>query len=155
VSDFTDGKNKPVKPVDFVGHYSSSLYQVLSSPYQYEEKQMEYLLLIYTAEAREPKPGSDGFQEMMVGYGNASKFMNDREAMRGGNALKPVATATCVSVREGNTIITDGPFAETKEQLGGYYLVDCKDLDEALECAAHIPGAKSGRVEVRPIETFS
>lgn len=116
---------------------------------------MEYLLLIYTAEANDPVQGSEEFQEMMAGYGNAGKFMNDREVMRGSNALKPVATATCVSVRDGKTITTDGPFAETKEQLGGYYLVDCNDLDEALECAAKIPGAAAGRVEVRPIETFS
>ena len=70
------------------------------------------------------------------------------------DALQPTTTATSVRVRDGKTITTDGPFAETKEQLGGYYLLDCKDLDEALEFAAKIPGAKIGSIEVRPVMVF-
>ena len=115
---------------------------------------MEYLLLIYTKEGNEPQPGSPEFEAMMTGYGKASQAMQDGGAMRGGNALQPTSTATCVAVRDGERLITDGPFAETKEQLGGYYLVDCANLDEALDYAALIPGAAAGRVEVRPIETF-
>lgn len=115
---------------------------------------MEYLLLIYSKEGTGPQPGTPEFQDVMAGYGNAGRVMTERGVMRGGNALQDVETATCVAVRDGKTTITDGPFAETKEQLGGYYLVDCKDLDEALEMAALIPGALYGRIEVRPIQNF-
>ena len=73
----------------------------------------------------------------------------------GGNALKPTATATTVRVRDGKRITTDGPFAETKEQLGGYYLVEAADLDEALGIAAKIPGARYGSIEVRPLMIFA
>ena len=72
----------------------------------------------------------------------------------GGEALKPVHTATTVRVRQGKMSTTDGPFAETKEQLGGYYLIEAKDLNEAIQVAAKIPSAKTGSVEVRPIEVF-
>ena len=71
--------------------------------------------------------------------------------MRAGDALQPTTTATTVRVREGKTLRTDGPFAETKEQLGGYYLVEAKDLDEATKLAARIPGARTGSIEVRPV----
>ena len=85
------------------------------------------------------------------------KFTEDvqkKNLMLGSNALQPVATATTVRVRGGKTETTDGPFAETKEQLGGYYLLDCKDLDQAIEYAARIPSAKNGSVEVRPVMQF-
>jgi hypothetical protein len=84
-------------------------------------------------------------------------FTNDSRAAgvnRGGEALQPTSTATTVRVRDGKTVTTDGPFAETKEQLGGYYLFECKDLDEAIQWAAKIPGAKFGSIEVRPIWEF-
>ena len=71
--------------------------------------------------------------------------------MLGANALQDVTTATTVRVRDGETLTTDGPFAETKEQLGGYYLLDCKDLDQAIEYAAKIPSARIGSVEIRPV----
>jgi hypothetical protein len=71
--------------------------------------------------------------------------------LKAGDALQPVATATTVRVRNGKTLKTDGPFAETKEQLGGYYLIEAKDLDEAIGIAARIPGAKTGSIEVRPV----
>jgi len=74
--------------------------------------------------------------------------------MRAGDALQPTSTATTVRVRDGKTTLTDGPFAETKEQLGGYYLVEAKDLDEASKIAARIPGARTGSVEVRPIRVY-
>jgi hypothetical protein len=73
---------------------------------------------------------------------------------RAGDALQPVATATTVRVRNGQTVTTDGPFAETREQLGGYYLVEAKDLDEAISLAARIPAARYGSVEVRPIMVY-
>ena len=74
--------------------------------------------------------------------------------MGGGDALQGVETATTVRVRDGTTETTDGPFAETKETLGGFYILDCKDLDEAIEYAAKIPGAKYGSIEVRPVMVF-
>ena len=80
--------------------------------------------------------------------------MQSRGVMLGGNALESVSTATTVRVREGKAQTTDGPFAETKEQLGGYYLLECKDIDEAIECAGKIPSAKLGSVEVRPVMNF-
>jgi len=73
----------------------------------------------------------------------------------GGEALQPVSTATSVRVRGGKMSTTDGPFAETKEQLGGYYLINAKDLNDALQIASKIPGAKTGTVEVRPIQEFN
>jgi hypothetical protein len=80
-----------------------------------------------------------------------TKDIVDRGLMKGGEALQPTSTATSVRVRNGDTLTTDGPFAETKDQLGGFYLVDCKDLDEAVEVAAGIPDARRGTIEVRPI----
>jgi hypothetical protein len=77
------------------------------------------------------------------------------KAIKGGNALQATTTATTVRVRDGKRLTTDGPFAETKEQLGGYYLVEANNLDDAIEMAGKIPGARAGCVEVRPIETFS
>ena len=79
---------------------------------------------------------------------------SEKKLMLGSNALQPVSTATTVRVRSGKTQTTDGPFAETKEQLGGYYLLDCKDLDEAIEYAAKIPSGKIGSIEVRPVMLF-
>ena len=74
--------------------------------------------------------------------------------MKGANPLQSISTATTVRLRNGRTQTTDGPFAETKEQLGGYYLLDCKDLDEAISYAAKIPSAKNGSVEIRPVMVF-
>jgi len=78
-----------------------------------------------------------------------------RRCDQGGNALQPTGTATTVRVRDGKRLTTDGPFAETKEQLGGYYLVEAADLDTAINIASKIPGARHGSIEVRPIMTFS
>lgn len=77
-----------------------------------------------------------------------------KDIVGGGDALQGVETATTVRVRDGTTETTDGPFAETKETLGGFYILDCKDLDEAIEYAAKIPGAKYGSIEVRPVMVF-
>ena len=110
---------------------------------------MRYLALIYTPEG-EPASEADG-QRMMVEYGALTAEMRGKGAYLSGEALQPVATATTVRVRKGDRMVTDGPFAETREQLGGYYLLECKDLDEALTWAARIPGAQFGSVEVRPV----
>ena len=113
---------------------------------------MQYLLLIYSGEGSEPQPGTP---EGDAHYNAYMKYTEDLGAKKlGANALNSVSTATTVRVREGKTQTTDGPFAETKEQLGGYYLVDAKDLDEAIELAAKIPSAKFGSIEVRPVVLF-
>lgn len=116
---------------------------------------MQYLLMIYQAENAGPAPGTPEFGAMMQGYFQFNQEMEKRGVMVGGNPLEPISTASTVRVRDDQSNITDGPFAETKEVLGGYYLLDCKDLDEALECAAKIPSAKWGSIEVRPIMDLS
>jgi hypothetical protein len=112
---------------------------------------MHYLLLIYDEESLwETMPEA----ERNTVYGEYMKFTEDLRAsgaLLGANQLQPTGTATTVRIRNGETIVTDGPFAETKEALGGYYLVDVGSLDEALEWAAKIPSARYGEVEVRPV----
>jgi hypothetical protein len=112
---------------------------------------MEYILLIYNSEAEDRKIPPAEYRAI---YSEYMKFTQELDASgknRGGNPLEGVSTATAVRVRNGKTLVTDGPFAETKEQLGGYYLVDAKDLDDAIAIAAKIPGARYGTIEVRPI----
>jgi hypothetical protein len=111
---------------------------------------MKYLLLIYENEQRWEK-GYDPVE--MAEYGAFGKEFG--AAIQGGNALKPTSTATTVRVRDGKRLTTDGPFAETKEQLSGFYLVDAANLDEAIHMAGKIPGARFGSIEVRPIMTFA
>jgi hypothetical protein len=113
---------------------------------------MDYLLLIYEDQSRFAKQDQAGFQSEMGEYLNFGKV--NEKLIKGGNALQPTTTAKTVRVRGGKTTTTDGPFAETKEQLGGYYLVSAANEDEALKAAAQIPGARYGCVEVRPIMTF-
>jgi len=119
---------------------------------------MKYMFLIYGSEAdsNEPAPDSPEFAEFIRPWFEYTQAMREAEVMVDGEALQPTATATTVSHpdAQGAPVITDGPFAETKEQLGGFYLVDCKDLDEALAWAARCPGALNGRVEVRPVMSF-
>jgi hypothetical protein len=111
---------------------------------------MQYLLLVYENEKRYEK----GYHtdEMAAYQAFGKEFAG---SIKGGNALKPTGTATSVRLRDGKVAVTDGPFAETKEQLGGYYLVEAKDQKEAAAMAAKIPAAATGTVEVRPIMTFS
>ena len=112
---------------------------------------MEYLFLICDIEMQQLKPGDAGFEEFMAEYGAFAAECEKRGVMRGGARLMPTSAASTVRVRDGKTIVTDGPFAETKEQFGGYFQLDCKDLDEALEWAAKIPSARGGSIEVRPL----
>ena len=109
---------------------------------------MKYLLLIYMHE----KAMSEGEREKC--YVESTKLAHDLKATGqylSANPLQPVATATSVRMREGKRLVTDGPFAETREQLGGYFLVDAKDLDTAIDIASRIPGARKGTVEIRPV----
>ena len=111
---------------------------------------MRYLALIYTPESEQPPNEADA-RQIMAEYGAFTQEIRDKGVFLGGEALQPSATATTVRVRKGDRMVTDGPFAETREQLGGYYMLECKDLDEALDWAAKIPGARFGAIEVRPI----
>ena len=116
---------------------------------------MKYLALIYADPKNEPQYGTPEFDAMLAGYGSFTKAVQDAGVYIAGEALQETDTATSVRVRGGKTETTDGPFAETKERLGGYYLLDCKDLDEALRYAAMIPSAEHGTVEVRPIMDYN
>ena len=111
---------------------------------------MQYVLLIYGTEPTEEVP-ADQMSAELAGYDAFTQHLRDRGAMLGGEALQPTATATTIRVLDGRTIATDGPFAETKETLGGFYLVEAADLDEAIAYAAMIPAATHGSIEVRPI----
>ena len=112
---------------------------------------MRYALLIYANEQDWANQSEEQAQTQFQDYMAFTKDIVDRGIMKSGEALQPTSTATTVRVRNGETISTDGPFAETKEQLGGYYVVECKDLDEAIEVAARIPDVRGGSIEVRPI----
>lgn len=112
---------------------------------------MKYLLLIYGNEAHWDTLQEAERHKIYKEFMDFSADLKKNGKYVGGNELKPVATATTVRVRDGKRAVTDGPFAETKEQLGGYYLVDAKDLDEALGLAARIPSVRWGSIEVRPI----
>jgi hypothetical protein len=112
---------------------------------------MRYALLIYANEQDWATQTEEQSQAQFEEYMAFTKDIVDRGIQQAGEALQPTSTATTVRVRDGETVTTDGPFAETKEQLGGFYLVECKDLDEAIEVAARIPDARGGSVEIRPI----
>jgi len=115
---------------------------------------MQYLLLIYESEElmKDQSPEAQG--AVFMEYKAFTEGIVKSGHFKAGDALEPVATATSVRIRNGKTVTTDGPFAETKEQLGGYYLIDAKDLDEAIAIAARIPAARTGTIEVRPVMVF-
>jgi hypothetical protein len=113
---------------------------------------MKYLLTIYVDQsARAEAPAEPGELAAWEAY---TREAQEKGAFLGGEGLQPTSTATTVRVRDGERLVTDGPFAETKEQLGGYYLLDCENLDEAIDWAAKIPAAPFGSVEVRPVMEF-
>ena len=112
---------------------------------------MQYMLLIYDAESTWEGLGEDERNAMYGEYMAFTNELRDQGKLVAADQLQPIATATTVSIRNGETIVTDGPFAETKEQLGGYYLIDVDSLDDALARAAKIPSARLGRIEVRPV----
>ena len=112
---------------------------------------MKYLCLIYNDEREmgtAPRPATD---KMMAEYWQFTEDIKKSGHYKGGDPLQPTSKAATVRVRGGKTVTTDGPFAETREQLGGFYLIDAKDLDEAIAVASKIPGAKKGTVEIRPV----
>ena len=115
---------------------------------------MQYLLMIYTSEQQDAQRTPEENEANMGAYFTFTEEVRQAGVMVGGEALHPTTSATTVRVRNGQTLSTDGPFAETKEQLGGYYLLNCENLDEAIQWAAKIPGAKDGCIEIRPIMAF-
>jgi hypothetical protein len=116
---------------------------------------MKYLCLIYDDEAKMATMSEADANAFMGEYLAFTNDIKNSGHYIGGEALKPVNTATTVRMRNGKMSTTDGPFAETKEQLGGYYLIEARDLNDALQVASRIPSARTGSVEVRPIEVFS
>jgi hypothetical protein len=112
---------------------------------------MQYLLLIYGNESQFDKMNPTEQNKILQEYGDFSKSIAGSGHLRGGNELDRISKAKTVRVRQGKRSVLDGPFAETKEQLGGYYLVEAKDFDEAVALAARIPSARFGSIEVRPI----
>lgn len=116
---------------------------------------MRYICLIYDSEAEYATIPEAEQEAEMAAYFSYSEAVNRAGIDRGGDALMPTSMATTVRVRDGKIVTTDGPFAETKEQLGGFYILECANLDEAIEWAAKIPGAAHGSVEVRPVMEFN
>jgi hypothetical protein len=116
---------------------------------------MQYMLLIYDAEKNTSSMAESANKEFVKRYFDYTAAMKEAGVLIAGDALQGIATATTVRVRQGDTATSDGPFAETKEQLGGYYLIDCENLDQALEWAAKCPSAEMGSIEVRPVMVWS
>ena len=114
---------------------------------------MQYMILIYGDEKNFAQMASsaEAQKQMYAAFTKYTKDMRDAGIMRAGSELKPTSTATTVRVKNGKTVTTDGPFAETKEQLGGYYIIDVPNLDEAVKWAARCPAAQGGSIEVRPV----
>jgi hypothetical protein len=115
---------------------------------------MKYLLTIYNDESGFAEATPEQIQQVMAAYEAFGREVTEAGAMLGGEGLQPTSTATTVKVRDGETVTSDGPFADTREQLGGYYLLTCRDLDEAIGWAAKIPGAHDGTVEIRPVMDY-
>jgi hypothetical protein len=116
---------------------------------------MKYVMMICSDEVAEAKMSPQEMGAMMQAYGAFTNEVTQAGIYHGGEALHPTTTATTVRVRGGEVLTTDGPFAETKEQIAGFYLLDCKNLDEAIQWAAKIPSAKYGTIEIRPVMDFS
>lgn len=116
---------------------------------------MKYMLLIYNDPTREPGFGTPEFEEMMSDYFAANEKMKADGVLREGEGLQGIETATSLRIKSGKVETMDGPFAETREHLGGYYVVDAPDLDAALKYAALIPSAKFGTIEVRPLMDYN
>lgn len=116
---------------------------------------MQYMLLIYNDPALEPAYGTPAFNQMMGGFLAANEQMKADGVLRGGEGLQGTDTATSLRIKSGKIETMDGPFAETREHLGGYYVIDVADLDAALKYAALIPAAQFGTIEVRPLMDYN
>jgi hypothetical protein len=116
---------------------------------------MKFIALIYNDESNYADATPEDVAATFQAHGVFGEESREAGVFAGGDGLQPAATATTVRVRDGERMLTDGPFAETKEQLGGFYALECKDLDEALAWAAKIPEAKFGAIEVRPVIDYA
>jgi hypothetical protein len=112
---------------------------------------MKYALLIYGEEDAWMGLSDEDRQAVYSQYAEFGKWLADQGWARGGEELASTSSATCVGLRDGKTVTTDGPYAETKEQLGGFFLIECGNLDQAIEAASRIPGIDRGTIEVRPV----
>jgi hypothetical protein len=112
---------------------------------------MQYAFLIYASQATYATMTQEEYATLLQGYQTFTNEVIERDIMKGGQQLQPPSTATTVRIRNADTLITDGPFAETKEHLAGYFVLNCKDLDEALALAKKMPDVQHGSIEVRPI----
>jgi hypothetical protein len=115
---------------------------------------MQYIILIYENEAQSSARAPEEQKKLYGEYGDLTKAIRASGHFKAGDALQPTSTATTVRIRDGKQLVTDGPFAETREQLGGYYLIEAKDLDEARAIAARVPSVRYGSIEVRPIRAM-
>jgi hypothetical protein len=116
---------------------------------------MQYMLLIYGDETQFAAPSTpEESRAALEPWQQYTQWLSDEGLMKAGDALQPTATATSIRVENGEPLVTDGPFAETKEQLGGYYLIEAEGLDQALEAAKKCPGAHGGTIEVHPVQVF-
>jgi hypothetical protein len=115
---------------------------------------MQYLAIIYNQESLYTEATPEESAAIFQAHGEFGQAAGEAGVFVGGNGLQPTSTATVVRVRDGERMLTDGPYAETKEAIGGYYLLECKDLDDALSWAARIPEAKTGAIEVRPVMVY-
>jgi hypothetical protein len=116
---------------------------------------MQYAALIYENEAEAAQPGTPEADEIFQRYMSFTQDISAEGVNKGGEALYPATSATTVRIRNGELQVTDGPFAETKEQLGGFYLIEAEDLDQAVSIAARIPASETGSIELRPVWDFS
>ena len=116
---------------------------------------MKYMMLIYNDPALEPTHGTPEFDQMMAGFFAANEKMKSDGVLLGGEGLRGIDTATTVRVRRDQVETMDGPFAETREHLGGYYVIDVPDLDAAMSYAALLPSARFGAVELRPLMDYN
>jgi hypothetical protein len=119
-----------------------------------EEDAVKYLAIIYNDESLYANASPEDVGAVFAAHGKFGEDSSKAGVFLGGEGLEPTSAATTVRVRDGERLLTDGPYAETKEQIGGYYLLECKDLDDALNWAAQIPEAKTGAIEVRPIMNY-
>ena|SRR5579859_7009977 len=116
---------------------------------------MRYMFLIYTNESTDASATPAEQEQSMKDYDAFGKEAESRGLLLAGDALHPTSTATTLRVRDSKTLTTDGPYVETKEQLGGFYILNCKDINEAIEMGSKIPGARHGSIEIRPIMEFN
>jgi hypothetical protein len=138
-------------PVEIGRGRATYVRHATKRPSNQRETTMQYLLMIYGNEARMAAAPTEAVTQMSAAYVAYTEALKKAGAYVGGERLKPVQTATTVRIAEGKTKVLDGPYADTKEQLGGYYVIEAADMDAAISWAARCPGASTGTMEVRPI----